>query len=388
MKLLKPYYYDKFKCIGSACPNTCCKGWDISIDEEMNKLYQDLEGDFGDRLRQNIYSKNNQNYFKLNQSKVCPFLNENMLCEIYINLGEESMCDTCKNYPRITKLHADIIEQTLTLSCPEVARLLIESKTKIDFEYGEIKRLKLKPEKVNASLFNCMLHARTLFIDIMQKKHIKLLYRQLLLIIISDKIQKYLNNKMYDEVEKLIERYYDDKYINLYIEQLHHMQINDSKELKYNFISEYIQNVFKYTINEDTYIMKLYKKFFVDDSHMTFDKVLHKYEESFDKYYEQNSHVYENFYVHTIFRYCFDALEDGQIFKHIILTNLGYLIIHVFDVLSWVDNNEVLTDANQSLIFGAFSFAFEHNINNFNNMYKFLETNNLNTLAFQALLLN
>ena len=196
MKLLKPYYYDKFKCIGSACPNTCCKGWDISIDEEMNKLYQDLEGDFGDRLRQNIYSKNNQNYFKLNQSKVCPFLNENMLCEIYINLGEESMCDTCKNYPRITKLHADIIEQTLTLSCPEVARLLIESKTKIDFEYGEIKRLKLKPEKVNASLFNCMLHARTLFIDIMQKKHIKLLYRQLLLIIISDKIQKYLNNKI------------------------------------------------------------------------------------------------------------------------------------------------------------------------------------------------
>lgn len=388
MKLLKPHYYDKFKCVGNNCPNTCCKGWDISINKKIYQKYQSVKGEFGDKLRKSIYTKNEEQYFKLNQLNACQFLNDKMLCDIYINLGENFMCDTCKIYPRITKLHADVVEQTLTLSCPEVARLLIESKSSIEFEYGDIYRINLKPEIVDDSLFNCLLHIRTLFIDILQKKEIKFLYRKLLLVIVSDKIQSLLNKKEYDEVEILIDRFYDDNYINLYIEQFQHIQANSNKELKYNFISNYIENVFKHSLNDEDYIMKLYNKFIVNDPDMTFEKILHKYEALFDKYYEENSYVYENFYVHTIFRYCLDALEDGQILKHIILTNLGYIIIHAFDVLSWIDNNKILTETNQCLIMGAFSFAFEHNINNFENIYNFLELNNMTSLAFQALLLN
>ena len=33
MKYHKPSFFDQFKCIGSACTDTCCAGWEIEVDE-------------------------------------------------------------------------------------------------------------------------------------------------------------------------------------------------------------------------------------------------------------------------------------------------------------------------------------------------------------------
>lgn len=37
MKILKPFYYDDFKCIADKCIDSCCIGWRISIDKESYK---------------------------------------------------------------------------------------------------------------------------------------------------------------------------------------------------------------------------------------------------------------------------------------------------------------------------------------------------------------
>ena len=34
MRYLKPHYYDKFVCTAADCPDTCCAGWQIMIDED------------------------------------------------------------------------------------------------------------------------------------------------------------------------------------------------------------------------------------------------------------------------------------------------------------------------------------------------------------------
>lgn len=51
MKYHKPSFFDQFKCIGSACTDTCCAGWEIEVDETTAEGYLNEKGAFGDRLR-------------------------------------------------------------------------------------------------------------------------------------------------------------------------------------------------------------------------------------------------------------------------------------------------------------------------------------------------
>ena len=46
MTIEYPDYYEKFRCIGGACPDTCCAGWEVDIDEETAEYYLQQEGEF------------------------------------------------------------------------------------------------------------------------------------------------------------------------------------------------------------------------------------------------------------------------------------------------------------------------------------------------------
>ena len=52
MKLTKPAYFDIFRCIASACPDSCCKEWDVLVDPDKAEFYRNLPGSLGERLRQ------------------------------------------------------------------------------------------------------------------------------------------------------------------------------------------------------------------------------------------------------------------------------------------------------------------------------------------------
>ena len=63
--------------------------------------------------------------FRQDKEKRCAFLNDCNLCEMYVNLGEKSLCKTCRLYPRHVEEFEDVREITLSVSCPEVARLVL-----------------------------------------------------------------------------------------------------------------------------------------------------------------------------------------------------------------------------------------------------------------------
>ena len=71
--------------------------------------------------------------FRQDKEKRCAFLNDCNLCEIYANLGEKSLCKTCRLYPRHVEEFEDVREITLSVSCPEVARILMEKKEPVRF---------------------------------------------------------------------------------------------------------------------------------------------------------------------------------------------------------------------------------------------------------------
>ena len=131
MKLRIPDFYDSFHCTGSECPDNCCIGWELDIDEDTYEYYKNVPGEFGDRLRANMESARDagdstdvlgdgsdaRRSFKLEVSGRCPFLNKKDLCDIVLNLGEEALCRLCTDYPRYTFEWGGVTEKSLTLSC-------------------------------------------------------------------------------------------------------------------------------------------------------------------------------------------------------------------------------------------------------------------------------
>lgn len=128
MIYIKPSFYDKFKCIASACTDNCCIGWEIDVDDEALSAYEQVEGDFGCRLRENITkSADGSTCFKLCAGERCAFLNKDNLCDIIINCGEGSLCEICKEHPRFYEWFPGVTECGLGLCCEEVCRILLEN---------------------------------------------------------------------------------------------------------------------------------------------------------------------------------------------------------------------------------------------------------------------
>ena len=137
MKTMVPYYYKDFKCIASKCTDTCCAGWEIIIDDETYKHYKNVSGEFGERLKSNLKLYEDDEPGFVLQNNNCPFLNKNNLCDIYTELGEDSLCYTCKTYPRIIEEYGSLREIGISLSCPEAARLILQDSKPVTFEFSE-----------------------------------------------------------------------------------------------------------------------------------------------------------------------------------------------------------------------------------------------------------
>ena len=44
MEYVYPDYYRQFTCIGGECPDTCCAGWEIVIDDKTLEKYKKYPG--------------------------------------------------------------------------------------------------------------------------------------------------------------------------------------------------------------------------------------------------------------------------------------------------------------------------------------------------------
>ena len=137
MILEYPEYFERFRCIGGACPDTCCAGWEVDIDDESAEYYKNVKGPFGDILRSHIREDEGERYFPLTEKHRCPFLNNKNLCDIYTNIGEESLCQTCTEYPRYFMDVGNYEQMDMSLSCMELGRIFYKETGKIDYVRSE-----------------------------------------------------------------------------------------------------------------------------------------------------------------------------------------------------------------------------------------------------------
>ena len=126
MILSKPRYFDDFSCIASACTDSCCKEWDVQVDNTSAALYRSLPGPLGDRLRQVLVEEDGETVMLIEEGR-CPMWRQDGLCRIQAELGESALCKTCREFPRLTHDYGTFQERQLELSCPEAARIILSS---------------------------------------------------------------------------------------------------------------------------------------------------------------------------------------------------------------------------------------------------------------------
>ena len=134
---LQPDFYDRFRCRAAACRHSCCKGWEIDIDENTLELYRSLKGTWREKMDAAIVCDEYGAHFRLTEEERCPFLQQDGLCELIRALGEDALCDICALHPRFYELAGTYELAGLGLSCEAVCNLLLSEEGELTLRYEE-----------------------------------------------------------------------------------------------------------------------------------------------------------------------------------------------------------------------------------------------------------
>lgn len=207
MRYIKPDYFEDFSCVAGACPDTCCAGWQIMIDEDSLEYYGKVQGEFGKRLRNSIDWQEGA-FYQCNRR--CAFLNEKDLCDIYTELGEGALCNTCKNYPRHVEEYEGLRELSLSLSCPIAAKMILEQTKFPVFEETEDEAwedLAEEFEDFDVLLFTQLEDARSWMLKHLQEAAGALDEKMELYLQFAREMQDCINREEYYEIDTVIRGY-------------------------------------------------------------------------------------------------------------------------------------------------------------------------------------
>lgn len=363
-----PKYMLTFKCIGSACTDTCCAGWDINIDEDTYKKYTNCTGELKElvqgKFRENKNSDDylNKGFMILKEHNKCPFLNDNLLCDIHGGVGEENLCITCKRFPRVYNIIDNIYEKSGLASCPEICTKAFLNKEKMEFieieesvdeSAIEIRRI-IDTEVFEGSdnLLQYFWDIRVNSINIMQNRNFSIEERLGILKSFYNKIEEYHNEKDFEGIEVLLEEYSEG---NIDFDSLKTLDLNESNEFYLSLLDEeLIKNIRSVRLKE---CVKEYKKEILKVNDIV--KYINN-ERSILSLIEKYSYILENYLVNQIFKDLipFNRGESLNLSINILINS--YRIIKAYTIGIALSNKEINEDLIIRVI-QSLSKDIEHN---------------------------
>ncbi|MBQ7944444.1 MAG: flagellin lysine-N-methylase [Lachnospiraceae bacterium] len=175
MRYVKPHYYDEFQCAADKCPDTCCAGWQIVIDDDTLEKYdkyvqKQADESFAKRLDASVDWE--EGCF-LQKGARCAMLNNQNLCDLITAKGEGYLCDTCNRYPRHIEEFDGIREYSLSLSCPVAAEMMLKMREQTRYLVEEDEKpdpLEDEFEDFDFMLFTQLEDARDVIFQIVQDR--------------------------------------------------------------------------------------------------------------------------------------------------------------------------------------------------------------------------
>lgn len=318
MKVRRPSYVKDFQCIGSACTDTCCAGWEIVIDDTTYETYKQVKGAFGERLRQQIGEEQGEAYFKLQKGRRCSFLNQDNLCDIFIEIGEDKLCDICREHPRYYEWFGNYTEMGVGLCCEAAEQLIFSSEDKATFELLE----EGEEEDEEDELIILLLQARETAFSIVQNRDYPITDRLVLLLDYGSALQSALDRENMEEIAQLALQWSDAEFLKEMRKQYENCKITIEEGVSY--------------YGE---ILDVYERLEILDT--SWKDTLHSIraqlreliarKEEFDKKYINRDYEYEHLAVYFLYRYFMQAVYQEDITSPVTFTVLSVHMIALAD---------------------------------------------------------
>ncbi len=124
-------FLQRFACLASDCPDDCCHGWNIHLDADTLKKWQGLaDEEARSRLLAPVIHINDggtpAEVIRRREDGTCPNLDEQGLCVIQRDHGHDFLPQTCQAYPRVQVENKTTVLESMHLSCPAVAAMLVK----------------------------------------------------------------------------------------------------------------------------------------------------------------------------------------------------------------------------------------------------------------------
>lgn len=372
MQYTVPDYYGTFSCIAAACPDTCCAGWQIMIDEHTLERYKNEKTPFGNRLQNEIDW--NEGVFRQYNGK-CAFLNNENLCDIYSEIGKGKLCKTCRNYPRHMEEFEGLREISLSMSCPEAARIILQKKECVTFLDKEIKGREEQYEEFDYLLHTKLLDSRKLLIKIMQKREWDSRVRMAMLMAFAHDFQGRLRRNELFSADSLLDRY-EKEGARVYFEAKQADYENHPKE-RFLFIHDVFCLLQKLETQKKEWAdwVKRCKKQLFHCGWKEYGKKLGQFHNAQWRTNEDKKEwerIEEQIMVYFLFSYYCGAVYDENPYAKVKMAVLNVLVIEEMLFAKWLSTKEVFQISDWIALAYQYSRELEHSNLNLNKMERIL----------------
>ena len=337
MEYAIPHYFEQFRCVAEKCEDTCCAGWAIMIDEDSLQTYKRVQGAFGNRLRNSVDWERGC-FFQYGRR--CAFLNEDNLCDMQIEAGEQMLCNTCRDYPRHMEEYEGLREGSLSLSCIEAAKLILGCKEPVHFVHFQDDEEDEEYEDFDYLLFTKLMDARERIIEIMQTREVDISTRMALALDIADRMQKAIKLREVYKIDDILESVKGAEAFACFEHKVHDLR-NEATE--YCTTMRKIFRVFsKLEVLQDDWpeYVKKAEKILYGEGQQSYEILWRKFSKRFD---EEGAIWMEQLMVYFIFTYFCGAVYDNNVLGKMQTAVVATLLIRELAFAKWMMEKEYLS---------------------------------------------
>lgn len=350
IKILSPCFMKDFLCTCTACEDNCCSSWNIDIDYETYKKYRnekepDLKELFDKYLIMNGNPSGRNDYAKiiLNPDLFCPFLTEDRYCLIQLRKGQEYQSKICRTFPRIHHVINGVLEESVTLACPEAARLALLRPDGIEFyereaifcsEYYIRNVLDTNNPFFDNLPAKYFLQLRSFTIKVIKNRRHSLYNRLILLGMFFQKADANVKEGKSDHIPQLIDSYTEHSPDSLIIVDKCEIPVSGTKQI-FDLI-QLLNSKFTEKIEHPDYF-ELFSKVLLGIGFTSTGRQVElgeKYDEAYHKYYlpymNEHGYILENFLVNHVFKILFPFSAGYQsLFEKYVKLVLQYTLLRI-----------------------------------------------------------
>jgi len=324
---LRPQYAKSFHCLGGSCVDNCCQVWEVVVDKPSYQRYE----------RNPALQPHMKEYFSLitdgaterrhaaiqfTPSSRCPFLSTERLCSLQKQYGADYPPEGCVQYPRNPHRVDGLLEQPLSLSCIEAARLvLLNPKLMAGKEIGRpaYSRLLTLPDQVVPSgrEFRYFWDVRELCLLLVQDRTYPLWQRLFLLGMFCKRLGDVVGAQDFGRTPKLVRDYAEIASSGKLRAEMDGIPVRSAAQ-----VQMVVQVAFGYLRQQKAELCRIQEclQDFLDgvgyEGDSGLENCARRYGDGYREYYEpfmqEHPHLLENYLINHIFRVMFPFGQDPE----------------------------------------------------------------------------